>query len=85
MDWNILESLKATYRFGGDYENSISQTWIGKIVIPESAPSYNSNKLDPGSFNNAQRVRFETNHEAFLNYSKTFGKLDLNVLAGGEF
>ncbi len=82
VDWNILESLRATYRFGGDYENSLSQTWIGKIDIPTTANSYNANKLDPGSYSNSQRIRFETNHEAFLNFTKTFGKFDLDVMAG---
>ncbi len=82
-DFDITSNLKATYRFGADLENTNTESWQAKIAIPETAPSYNAQKNQPGNYSINKRTRYETNHDAFLNYDSTFGgKFDLTALLG---
>lgn len=82
LDYEIISGLKATYRFGGDFENSTAENWQSKIYIEDNAPSYNASKISTGSYDIQKRTRYETNHEALLMYNKQFDKLSLNALAG---
>lgn len=82
-DYAILDNLKATYRFGGDYETSTFETKIAQISIPESAPSYNETKTTPGSYEIQMRSRYEINNDFLLDYNQSLGsKIDLTALAG---
>jgi TonB-linked SusC/RagA family outer membrane protein len=82
LDYSLTDNLRAMYRFGGDYENTLSEAWIAKIKFTPGAPSFNGQTEDPGSYNLQARDRYETNHEAFLNYSYSFSNFDFNALIG---
>lgn len=84
-DLDITNELSFTYRFGGDFEATNTEAWVAIVDIPEDAPSYNAQSLDPGSYSIAKRARYETNHDAFLKYNKNFGeKFSLNALIGAN-
>jgi len=83
LDYQILDNLNATYRFGGDFESSVAEMMIAKTSIPESAPSYNENKLNAGSYEMNSRKRYEYNHDFLVNYDKELSStFNLNALVG---
>jgi TonB-linked SusC/RagA family outer membrane protein len=85
-DINITNELLLTYRFGADLESTNTEAWQAKIDIPTDAPSYNDQKNQPGNYSVNKRTRYETNHDAFLNYTKDLSeKLNLNALVGINF
>lgn len=81
-DYNILDNLKATYRFGGDYESTIADTHFDAIVFSEDSPNYGSSNESPGSYSQIRRQRIQTNHDLFLVYNPKFGDISLNAIAG---
>ena len=81
-DYNILDNLKATYRFGGDYESTIADTHVDAIVLTEDSPNYGSSNESPGSYSQIRRQRIQTNHDLFLVYNPKFGDISLNAIAG---
>ncbi len=76
----ITDGLAFTYRFGGDLENTNTESWQAKIDIPVEAPSYNAQKNQPGNYSLNKRTRYETNHDAFFNYDDNIAE-DLNLTA----
>ncbi len=82
-DLEITDALIFTYRFGGDLENTNTESWQAKIDIPVEAPSYNAQKNQPGNYNVNKRTRYETNHDAFFNYNEDLSEsLNLTALVG---
>lgn len=83
LDYDITDNLSFTYRFGGDFETTNTESWVAIVDIPTDAPSYNGQSLDPGSYSVNKRTRYEINHDAFLNYAKDFSeKFSFNALLG---
>jgi TonB-linked outer membrane protein, SusC/RagA family/TonB-dependent outer membrane receptor, SusC/RagA subfamily, signature region len=84
LDYNILNNLKLTYRFGGDYEQSISDTHFDAIVFTPGSPNDGSSNASPGSYAQTRRQRIQVNHDLILNYQQQFGDFSLNALAGAN-
>ncbi len=83
MDLDITEELSLTYRFGGDLEMANTERWVAIVDNPTTANSYNGQTQDPGYYAINKRTRYELNHDAYLNYSKSINeKLKLNALVG---
>jgi len=82
VDYNILENLKVTYRFGGDFESTIADTHLDAITFSEDSPNHGSSNEDPGNYAQVRRQRIQTDHDAFLTYSPKFGNFSLNAIAG---
>ena len=83
LDVDITKDLSLMYRFGGDFEATNSEAWVAIIDIPEDAPSFNGQSLDPGNYEISKRTRYEFNHDAYIKYSKTLtDKLDIDALIG---
>jgi len=82
LDWDILPSLKATYRFGGDYEVSSIEQHFDAVKF--TAGSYNdgSSNVSQGDYSMQKLERTQLNHDLMLNYNERFGDISLNALAG---
>lgn len=82
FDYDIVDNLKLTYRFGGDYESSIADTHFDAIVFTPGSPNDGSSNASPGSYEQVRRERVQVNHDVMLNYNNRFGDFSLNALAG---
>ena len=84
IEYKILPKLSATYRFGGDYESSISKTHEAKIEFTEGAPNAGSSTESQGNYERINRERIQTNHDAFLSFNDRFAEnlFSVNVIAG---
>jgi hypothetical protein len=38
LDYSLTDNLRAMYRFGGDYENTLSEAWIAKLNLHRELP-----------------------------------------------
>ena len=84
FDYNILDNLKLTYRFGGDYESTIADTHFDAISFtPGSYNEGNSNE-SPGTYAQTRRQRIQVNHDLILNYNERFGDFSLNAILGAN-
>lgn len=81
-DYDILDNLKATYRFGGDYESTIADMHFDAIVFSKNSPNYGSSNESPGNYSQVRRQRIQANHDLFLVYNPKFGDISLNAIAG---
>ncbi|MDD4399896.1 MAG: SusC/RagA family TonB-linked outer membrane protein [Dysgonamonadaceae bacterium] len=84
LDYDFLENLKLTYRFGGDYEQTIADTHFDAIVFTPGSPNDGSSNASPGSYNQTRRQRIQVNHDLILNYNERFGDFSLNAIAGAN-
>ena len=84
FDYDILENLKLTYRFGGDYESTISDTHFDAIVFTPGSPNESSTNASPGAYAQVRRQRIQLNHDLILNYQEQFGDFSLNAIVGGN-
>jgi TonB-linked SusC/RagA family outer membrane protein len=83
LDYDILDNLKLTYRFGGDIESSIANTHTGIIAFDPSSPNFGSDSETPGSYQELRRQRTQINHDLILNYNTNITEsLELNSLIG---
>lgn len=74
LDYDIKENLKATYRFGGDFETSLSETNTAIVAFTEDAYNEGSESAAPGTYREERRNRVQINHDLMLNYNKIFNK-----------
>ncbi len=88
FDWDILKDLKFTYRLGLDTEvgqydfgapNLVALFGTGTYNGDNGASTFDGNE---GSYSESITRRMEMNHDLMLNYTKKFGEIGLNVLAG---
>jgi hypothetical protein len=84
LDYDLLKSLKLTYRFGGDYESTIADTHVDAIVFTPGSPNSSSSSASPGSYSQVRRQRIQMNHDLILNYRGNFGDFTLNAVAGAN-
>jgi len=84
LDYDILDNLKFTYRFGGDYESSIADTHSDAIKFSPGSPNEGSSNENPGWYDQTRRQRIQVNHDFILNYQDQFGDFSLNAIAGGN-
>jgi TonB-linked SusC/RagA family outer membrane protein len=82
LDYKLLENLKLTYRFGGDFESSIADMHMDAITFTPGSPNDGSSNENPGNYSQVRRQRIQTNHDLFANYSDRFSDFSLNAVAG---
>ena len=82
LDYDILNDLKATYRFGGDFESTIADTHLDAIVFSAESPNHGSSNENPGNYLQVRRQRIQKNHDFFFTYSPKFGDISVNAIAG---
>ena len=83
LDYDVLKELKATYRFGGDYETSRSDTHIAPTQITEGSNNDGYVTEVAGNYTEKRIERMQLNHDFMLSYNHNFGEdLSLGVIAG---
>ncbi|RCW26075.1 SusC/RagA family TonB-linked outer membrane protein [Marinilabilia salmonicolor] len=84
IDYEMLESLKFTYRFGGDYETSISETHTAIIeYTPGSINDERNGPTSPGNYQEMRRTRIQMNHDFMALFNYDFSSdFSLDFLAG---
>ncbi len=85
LDYNLLDNLVFTYRFGGDFESSTGEQWTAKVAFTEDSFNDGSSSATSGSYSIIERKRYETNHDFYLNYNTQLtSDLGMNVLVGAN-
>ncbi len=84
LDYDLLENLKLTYRFGGDYESSIADTHFDAISFTPGSYNSTSQNANPGQYAQVRRQRIQLNHDLILNYNKRFEDFSLNTILGAN-
>ena len=83
LDYDVLKELKATYRFGGDYETSRSDTHIAPTQITEGSNNDGYVTEVAGNYTEKRIERMQLNHDFMLSSNHNFGEdLSLGVIAG---
>jgi TonB-linked SusC/RagA family outer membrane protein len=84
-DYDILKNLKVTYRFGGDYETTKSETHVAVVKYTEGSLQdlHPANPAgDVGNYEQIRRQRLQLNHDIFATYNDKFGDFSLNAILG---
>ncbi|MCF2710035.1 SusC/RagA family TonB-linked outer membrane protein, partial [Bacteroides pyogenes] len=83
LDYELIEGLNLTYRFGGDFEVSTSESHIAPVKFTSGAPNDGSSTANAGSYEEVRRERTQLNHDFMVGYKKNLTTdLSLNVIAG---
>jgi len=82
VDWDIVNNLKATYRFGGDYETATIKQHFDAISFSPGSPNDGSSNASPGSYSHQKLERTQLNHDILLNYNNHFNDFSVNALLG---
>ncbi|MGY5353922.1 SusC/RagA family TonB-linked outer membrane protein [Wenyingzhuangia sp. IMCC45467] len=83
IDYNIIEDLKLTYRFSGDYESATIDEHIGIIAFAEDSFNAGSQTVNPGSYSQTKRSRAQYSNDLMLSYQKDFtDDLNLSTIVG---
>ncbi len=86
FDYQILNDLKLTYRFGGDVENTKTEAMRNIMEFtPGSIQAEANGKLidDSGYYSQEKSTEYEINNDAFLTYTKNFGQnFGMSAIAG---
>ncbi len=86
LDYDLLKSLKLTYRFGGDYESSTEDTHIDPLEYSEDSPNKvnGASNQTPGYYSQTKIQRLQTNHEFLANYFNRFKDISINAILGAN-
>ncbi|RZT96962.1 TonB-linked SusC/RagA family outer membrane protein [Ancylomarina subtilis] len=83
LDYDFTDDFKLSYRFGGDYETSRSETHTAVINFTPGAPNDGSSSSNPGSYEEWRRTRIQVNHDVMAVYNKSLNDdFTLNAIAG---
>ena len=83
LDYDLIENVKLSYRFGGDYETSLAETHQAIIAFTPGAPNFGSSTENPGSYQELRRERIQLNHDLIATYSGALSEdFSINVIAG---
>lgn len=83
VDYDIIDNLKLTYRFGGDYESSISETHQAIIAFTSGAHNAGSSTANPGNYEERRRERVQMNHDVMAAYKGSISdNFSINAIAG---
>lgn len=83
LDYDIINNLKLSYRFGGDFETSVAETHQAVITFSPGAPNFGSSTANPGSYGESRRERIQMNHDLMATYRGNLSEdLSLNAIVG---
>ena len=82
LDYNVIDQLKLTYRFGGDYESSRSETHIAPTSITPGSNNYGYVEEVAGNYEEMRRERVQMNHDFMISYDHKFGDFGVNAIVG---
>jgi len=83
LDYDILDNLKMTYRFGGDFETSTSDTHKGIIAFSPDSPNFDSDSETPGNYTEQRINRTQMDHDVSIKYNQELNtNFNLNAIVG---
>lgn len=83
LDYDLIDDLKMTYRFGGDLEVANSEVHTAIIDFDEGTPNAGSSTANPGSYTERRTTRIQMNHDFLATFNKQLGEdLSLTAIAG---
>ncbi len=84
LDYDMLESLRFTYRFGGDYETSTSETHTAVIEFTPGSINYEKNgPSNNGNYEEMRRTRIQMNHDFMAIFNHEFSSdLSFDFIGG---
>ncbi|RXP58602.1 SusC/RagA family TonB-linked outer membrane protein [Lutibacter sp. HS1-25] len=83
LDFDILENLKMSYRFGGDFETSTSDTHKGIIAFSPDSPNFGSSSETPGNYSEQRINRAQMDNDFSFKYNQALNaNFDLNAIVG---
>ncbi|MCK5814930.1 MAG: SusC/RagA family TonB-linked outer membrane protein, partial [Flavobacteriaceae bacterium] len=83
FDYDFRDDLKMTYRFGGDFETSTSNTHKGIIAFSPDSPNFGSDVEAPGKYTEQRINRTQMDHDVSLKYNKELNSnFNLNAIVG---
>ncbi len=83
LDYDILDNLKMTYRFGGDFETSTSDTHKGIIAFSPDSPNFGSDSETPGNYTEQRINRTQMDHDVSIKYNQELNtNFNLNAIVG---
>ena len=84
INWDIFKNLKATYRFGGDYEAAMIKQHFDAIAFTPGSPNFGSSNSSPGSYSQQKLTRIQMDHDVSLNFDQRFNDISVNALLGAN-
>lgn len=81
LDYDILDKLKLTYNFGGDYENATIEQHFDAYSFSEGSPNESVGE-GTGSYSKQVIQRVQMSHDLYLSYNERFNDLSLNAILG---
>jgi TonB-linked SusC/RagA family outer membrane protein len=83
FDYDFNDNLNMTYRFGGDFETSTTNTHKGIIARSPDSPNFGSSSATPGNYKEERINRTQMDHDLSLKYDKELNtNLNLNAIVG---
>lgn len=83
LDYEILKNLTVTYRFGGDYETSTSETHEAPVAFTPGSPNDGASTASAGNYQEVRRERVQMNHDVMVTYNAHFtNDWALNAIVG---
>lgn len=84
LDYDIVDNLKLSYRFGGDYETTQAETHTARISFtPGSINDLRGGPVNTGDYEEVRRARTQLNHDFMATFSGSLNEdFSLNVIAG---
>ena len=83
LDYDVNNDLKLSYRFGGDFETSTSESHTAVIAFSPDSPNLTSGPKNPGEYIQTRRERTQINHDFIASFSKPLSEdFTLNAIAG---
>jgi TonB-linked SusC/RagA family outer membrane protein len=83
LDYEVVPDLNLTYRFGGDFETSTSETKTAVIAFTPGAINEGSSTENPGGYIERRTARVQMNHDFIANFNKELSAdFSLDFIAG---
>ncbi len=83
LDYELLNGLNLTYRFGGDLETSTSESHTAPVKFTPGSPNESSSHANAGNYEERRRERVQMNHDLMAAYKTDWSSgVSLNAIAG---
>ena len=83
LDYEVNDNINLSYRFGGDFETSNSDTHTAVIGFNPGTPNFGGGPKNPGAYRETRRERTQINQDFIATYNKALSDdFTLNAIAG---
>ncbi|RXQ96749.1 SusC/RagA family TonB-linked outer membrane protein [Ancylomarina salipaludis] len=83
FDYDFTDDIKLSYRFGGDYETTRSETHTAIIAFAPGSPNDGSSSANPGNYSEVRRSRTQVNHDLMASIKQNLNEdFTLNAIVG---